>query len=226
MKRLLPLLIASAAVSHAQTVVKRANTDDRFAVSLDSGAIMRDVDDFDALALGAKARVADNLRVTLAYVDASSDPASFDTSTLELDATRVALGLEYDIPAGPGAVTFSLAYARTTAEASGDAVGDAFDNNQLVLGARYERRLVGDFSLAVTALHFVNDYKGKAGFADAGVRDALVARYDDSPTSLGASLLYSPTRLLTFHLTYATEDSLLGLGNADATLSFGVKVTF
>jgi len=31
---------------------------------------------------------------------------------------------------------------------------------------------------------------------------------------------------VSIHLTYALEDSLLGLGNADNTISFGVRARF
>ena len=230
MKLLLPLLVASAALAQAQTASVKVSAPDRYSVSLDKYEVVRDVDDFDGVAFGAKVLVAENLRIALSYADATAD--AFDLTTgiggvnLELDATRISLGLEYDLPVGPGGLTLSLAYAQSSAEASGGANGDAFENNQFVLGARYEQKLGGDFSAAVSALHFVNDFEAESGFSTLDARNALAARYDDSPTSVGLSLLYAPTRWVTFHLTYATEDSLFGLANADNTISFGVRANF
>jgi hypothetical protein len=54
----------------------------------------------------------------------------------------------------------------------------------------------------------------------------LVERFDGSPFSVGLTLAYAPTDNVSIHLTYATEDSLLGLAGADNTLSFGVRATF
>lgn len=230
MKLLLPLMVASSAVVSAQNAAVKVRPDDRFSVSVDKCEVVRDVDDFDGIALGAKARVADGLRVAFSYADATSD--AFDLTTgpggvnLELDATRFSLGLEYDLQAGPGKATLSLGYAQTTAEASGEASGDAFESGQFVLGARYDLELGAGFSAAVLATHYAGSFDVESGFAGAGERAALVARYDDSPTSVGLSLAYTPTRLLTFHLTYATEDSLFGLGGADNTISFGVRANF
>lgn len=229
MKLLLPLLVASAAISHAQSPAAKVSSADRYSVSLDKYEVVRDVDDFDGLALGAKARVADGLRVALGYANASSD--AFDltgVTNVELEATRVSLGAEYEVPLAGGGLTFSLAYAQASAEAEGDFAGDALENSQFVLGARYERELGAGFSVALAASHFVNDLEVESGFApsDAPASAALLARYDDSPTSVGLTLAYSPTRLLSFHLTYATEDSLFGLGNADNTISFGVRASF
>ena len=54
----------------------------------------------------------------------------------------------------------------------------------------------------------------------------MAQRYDGSPTSVGLTLAYAPTDNVSIHLTYATEDSLLGLAGADNTISFGVRANF
>ena len=230
MNSILPILVAASAVLHAQPPSQNAPAVDRYTVNLDKYEVVRDGDDFDGVALGAKILVAENLRASIAYADASSD--AFDLTTgvggvnLELDASRLSLGLEYDLALKPGVVSFSLAYAQVTAEASGGATGDVFENNQVVLGARYEMALGHGFSLGLSAQHFLGDLKVEPGFSTLAARNAAVARYDGSPTSVGLSLSYDLSRHLNFHLTYATEDSLLGLANADNTISFGVKARF
>jgi len=229
MRHLLPILLASAALSHAQTASIKVTSPDHYSVSLDKFEVVRSGDDFDALALGAKVGVGDDLRLALSYAGASSDPFDLTGATnVEVEATRISFGAEYDLAAAGGDFTLSLAYARTSGETEGGFVGDAFENSQVVLGARYGRELGAGFSVAVSAHHFINDLEVESGFApgDVPAAAALLSRYEDSTTSLGLSLLYSPTRRLSFHLTYATEDALLGLANADNTISFGVKASF
>ena len=60
----------------------------------------------------------------------------------------------------------------------------------------------------------------------APARAALADRFDGSPFSVGLTLAYTPVEYVTIHLTYATEDSVLGLGRADNTLSFGIRANF
>jgi predicted porin len=225
MKSLLPLLLVAAA-AQAQTAVVKAPAD-QYSFSVDKYEIVRDADDFDGMSFGAKARVADNLRIAFSYADASSDAFALVSGVnLELDANRFSLGAEYDIPAGPGAVTLSLGYAQTSAEAEGGATGDAFNNRQFVLGARYGMSLGAGFTASLAVNHFISDFEAEAGFSTAPARAALAQRYDGSPTSVGLTLAYTPTDLVTIHLTYATEDSLLGLAGADNTISFGVRANF
>ena len=225
MKSLLPLLLVAAA-AQAQTAAVKAPAD-QYSFTVDKYEIVRDGDDFDGMSFGAKARVADNLRIAFSYADASSDAFALVSGlNLELDANRFSLGAEYDIPAGPGAVTLSLGYAHTSAEAEGGATGDAFTNRQFVLGARYGMSLGAGFTASLAVNHFISDFEAEAGFSTAPARAALAQRYDGSPTSVGLTLAYAPTDYLTIHLTYATEDSLLGLAGADNTISFGVRANF
>ena len=225
MKSLLPLLLAAAA-AQAQTAAVKAPAD-QYSFTVDKYEIVRDVDDFDGMSFGAKARVADNLRIAFSYADASSDAFALVSGlNLELDANRFSLGAEYDIPAGPGAVTLSLGYAHTSAEAEGGATGDAFTNRQFVLGARYGMSLGAGFTASLAVNHFISDFEAEAGFSTAPARAALAQRYDGSPTSVGLTLAYAPTDNVSIHLTYATEDSLLGLAGADNTISFGVHANF
>ncbi len=223
MRNLLTLLFAaSATVTHAQT--PRQET---FSIGVDKSMIVRDGDDFDAVSVSARARLSGGLSVTASYADATSDLFTLTPGVdVELDATRFSVGLEYDLTAGPGIATFSLAYADTSAEASGTDSGDAFDNGQVVIGARYRYDLSRQFALTFAATHFVNDLDAESGFSTALARTALGQRYGDSPTSVGVSLTYSPAEYVTFHLTYASEDALLGLGEADNTISFGVRANF
>jgi predicted porin len=226
MKTLLPLLLVAAASASAQSAAVKAPAD-QYSFSVDKYEIVRDADDFDGMSFGAKARVADNLRIAFSYADASSDAFALVSGVnLELDANRFSLGAEYDIPAGPGAVTLSLGYAQTSAEAEGGATGDAFNNRQFVLGARYGMSLGAGFTASLAVNHFISDFEAEAGFSTAPARAALAQRYDGSPTSVGLTLAYTPTDLVTIHLTYATEDSLLGLAGADNTISFGVRANF
>ena len=225
MKSLLPLLLVAAA-AQAQTAAVKAPAD-QYSFTVDKYEIVRDGDDFDGMSFGAKARVADNLRIAFSYADASSDAFTLVSGVnLELDANRFSLGAEYDIPAGPGAVTLSLGYAHTSAEAEGGATGDAFTNRQFVLGARYGMSLGAGFTASLAVNHFISDFEAEAGFSTAPARAALAQRYDGSPTSVGLTLAYAPTDNVSIHLTYATEDSLLGLAGADNTISFGVRANF
>ena len=225
MKSLLPLLLVAAA-AQAQTAAVKAPAD-QYSFTVDKYEIVRDGDDFDGMSFGAKARVADNLRIAFSYADASSDAFALVSGlNLELDANRFSLGAEYDIPAGPGAVTLSLGYAHTSAEAEGGATGDAFTNRQFVLGARYGMSLGAGFTASLAATKFISDFDPQAGFATAPARVALAERFDGSPFSVGLTLAYAPTDNVSIHLTYATEDSLLGLAGADNTISFGVRANF
>lgn len=226
MKILTSLLVAAAAVSNAQTAQVQVKSSGNYSVSLDKHEVVRDGDDFDGISLGAKARLTDSLGATLSWADASSDTFSLAGTNVEFEASRLSLGAEYGLSAGAGDVILSLAYARTTAESEVGALGDAFENSQFVLGARYEQKLAAGFSFAVSASHFINDFEVESGFASAPVRAALADRYEDSTTSLGVTLAYEVHRNVSVHLTYATEDALLGLANADNTISFGLKATF
>jgi len=222
MKSLIPLLVAAASVSHAQTAQVQVSASGNTSVSLDKYEVVRDGDDFDGLALGARTSLGDNWSATFSWADASSD--TFDVAPgagVELEATRFALGAEYDLDAGKGGVTLSLAYARTSAESEVGVIGDAFDNSQIVVGARYEQALGGGLTGIVGATHFINDLEGKGAQAAAFDR-----RYGDSTTSVGVTLAYEVHRNVSVHLTYATEDALLGLANADNTISFGVRASF
>ena len=221
------LLAASATVTHAQVTMTSGVQQDRVSIGIDKYEIVRDGDDFDAWSVSARARLSGGLSVTASYADATSDLFTLTPGVdVELDATRFSVGLEYDLTAGPGIATFSLAYANTSAEASGTAAGDAFDNGQVVIGARYRYDLSRQFALTFAATHFVNNLDVESGFSTALARTALSQRYEDSPTSFGVSLSYSPAEYVTLHLTYATEDALLGLGEADNTVSFGVRANF
>ena len=228
MKTILPLLIASATVSYAQTAPAKVTSADHYSASIDKYEIVRDGDDFDGLSLGAKARVADNLNIAFSWANVSSDTFTINVDdVVEFEVSRISLGAEYNLSAGPGDLILSLAYATTSAESEIGVMGDAFENNQFILGARYEQKLVGDFSFALSASHFINDFSVEGLFAaNDGLTNSLVNRYEDSTTSFGVTLAYTPTRLLTFHLTYATEDALLGLANADNTISFGIRANF
>jgi hypothetical protein len=82
------------------------------------------------------------------------------------------------------------------------------------------------FTASLAVNHFISDFEAEAGFSTAPARAALAQRYDGSPTSVGLTLAYAPTDNVSIHLTYATEDSLLGLAGADNTISFGVRANF
>lgn len=222
MKILTSLLVAAAAVSNAQTAQVQVKSSGNYSVSLEKHEVVRDGDDFDGMSLGAKARLTDSLSATLSWADASSDTFLLaPLATVEIEATRVSLGAEYELATGAGRTVLSLAYARTSAESEVGVVGDAFENNQFVLGARYEQALGAGFTAIVGATHFINDFEGQGPQAA-----AYEARYEDSTTSLGVTLAYEVHRNVSVHLTYATEDALLGLANADNTISFGLKASF
>lgn len=225
MKSLLPLLLVAAA-AQAQTAPVKAAADS-FSVSADSFMIARDVDDFDGMSYGIKAKVADHARLTLGYADATSD--AFDLVSglnVEVGARRFAVGAEYDLHVDGGDVTLSFAYGQTTGRTKGGVGGEAFRNQQFVFGASYVRPLGEGFSAILSANKFVGDFDPSAGFSTAPARDALVQRYDGSPFSVGLTLAYVPVEHVTIHVTYASEDSALGLGRADNTVSFGVRANF
>lgn len=222
MKSLLPLLLVAAAVQ-AQTAPVKAPAES-FSFNVDSHMIARDVDDFDAMSYGFKAKVADGVRATLTYADAESDP--FDLAAglnMSVRARRWAVGAEYDLPSG---VTLSFAYAQTTARAQGGVNGDAFGNDQFVFGARYQVELGHGFTASLAANKFISDFDPDAAFSNAANRTALAERYDGSPFAVSLTLAYAPTEHVNIHVTYAKEDSLLGLGGAKNTLSFGVSAVF
>ena len=105
-------------------------------------------------------------------------------------------------------------------------MGDAFRNQQFVFGASYAKDLGQGFSATLSANKFLSDFDVDTAFSTAAARTALAERFDGSPFSVGLTLAYAPTDNVSIHLTYALEDSLLGLGNADNTLSFGVSARF
>jgi opacity protein-like surface antigen len=208
MKSLLPLLLVAAA-AQAQTATVKAPAGN-FSITADKYEIVRDVDDFD-----------------LGFADASSD--RFDLVSglnVEVGARRFSVGAEYDLHTAEGDVTLSLAYGQTTGRTKGGFAGDAFRNQQFVLGASYARPLGEGFTAILSANKFLSDFDPDATFSTAPARAALVERFDGSPFSVGLTLAYAPTDNVSIHLTYATEDSLLGLAGADNTISFGVRATF
>lgn len=225
MKSLLPLLLVAAAVQ-AQTASVKAPADS-FSLTADNYMIARDTDDFDGMSYGVKAHVWDDVRLTLSYADVSSD--AFDLVSglnLEVGARRFSVGAEYDMRVEQGVVTLSLAYGQTTGRTTGGFVGDAFRNQQFVLGASYARPLGEGFTAILSANKFLSDFDTDRGFSTASARTALAERFDGSPFSVGLTLAYTPVEHVTIHVTYATEDSVLGLGRADNTLSFGVRANF
>lgn len=225
MKSLLPLLLVAAAVQ-AQTASVKAPADS-FSLTADNYMIARDTDDFDGMSYGVKAHVWDDVRLTLSYADVSSD--AFDLVSglnVEVGARRFSVGAEYDMRVEQGVVTLSLAYGQTTGRTTGGFVGDAFRNQQFVLGASYARPLGEGFTAILSANKFLSDFDTDRGFSTASARTALAERFDGSPFSVGLTLAYTPVEHVTIHVTYATEDSVLGLGRADNTLSFGVRANF
>lgn len=225
MKSLLPLLLVAAA-AQAQTASVKAPADS-FSLTADNYMIARDTDDFDGMSYGVKAHVWDDVRLTLSYADVSSD--AFDLVSglnLEVGARRFSVGAEYDMRVEQGVVTLSLAYGQTTGRTTGGFVGDAFRNQQFVLGASYARPLGEGFTAILSANKFLSDFDTDRGFSTASARTALAERFDGSPFSVGLTLAYTPVEHVTIHVTYATEDSVLGLGRADNTLSFGVRANF
>ena len=225
MKSLLPLLLVAAA-AQAQTAPVKAPAES-FSFTVDNHMIARDVDDFDGMSYGIKAKVWDDVRMTLVYADAESDPFDLVAGlNMSVKARRWAVGAEYDLPAGPGGVTLSFAYAQTSATSQGGFNGDAFGNDQFVFGARYKMELGQGFTATIAATKFVSDFDSDTAFSTSTNRAALADRFDGSPFSVGLTLAYTPVEYVTIHLTYATEDSVLGLGRADNTLSFGVRATF
>jgi len=225
MKSLLPLLLVAAA-AQAQTASFKAPADS-FSLTADNYMIARDTDDFDGMSYGVKAHVWDDVRLTLSYADVSSD--AFDLVSglnVEVGARRFSVGAEYDMRVEQGVVTLSLAYGQTTGRTTGGFVGDAFRNQQFVLGASYARPLGEGFTAILSANKFLSDFDTDRGFSTASARTALAERFDGSPFSVGLTLAYTPVEHVTIHVTYATEDSVLGLGRADNTLSFGVRANF
>ena len=222
MKSLLPLLLVAAA-AQAQTAPVKAPAES-FSFTVDNFMIARDVDDFDGMSYGIKANVADGVRATLFYADAKSDPFDLVAGlNMSVKASRWAVGAEYDLPSG---VTLSFAYAQTSATAHGGATGDAFGNDQFVFGARYKVELGQGFTAILSANKFLSDFDSDTAFSNAANRVALAERFDGSPFSVGLTLAYVPVEHVSIHVTYALEDSELGLGRADNTLSFGVRAVF
>jgi hypothetical protein len=136
------------------------------------------------------------------------------------------VGAEYDIHTADGDVTLSLAYGQTAGRTKGGFNGDAFRNQQFVLGASYARPLGEGFTAILSANKFLSDFDPDSVFSSAANRVALANRYDGSPFSVGLTLAYAPVEHVVIHVTYATEDSLLGLAGASNTLSFGVRANF
>ena len=225
MKSLLPLLLVAAA-AQAQTTSVKAPADS-FSFSADNFMIARDVDDFDGMSYGIKAKVADHVRVTLAYADATSDAFELVSGlNVEVGARRFTVGAEYDMHIEEGIVTLSLAYGQTTGRTKGGFAGDAFRNQQFVFGASYSRDMGQGFTATLAANKFISDFDTDPAFSTSTNRAALADRFDGSPFSVGLTLAYTPVEYVTIHLTYATEDSVLGLGRADNTLSFGIRANF
>ena len=225
MKSLLPLLLVAAA-AQAQTTSVKAPADS-FSFSADNFMIARDVDDFDGMSYGIKAKVADHVRVTLAYADATSDAFELVSGlNVEVGARRFSVGAEYDMHVEQGVVTLSLAYGQIAGRTKGGFVGDAFRNQQFVFGASYSRDLGQGFTATLAANKFISDFDPDPAFSTSTNRAALADRFDGSPFSVGLTLAYTPVEYVTIHLTYATEDSVLGLGRADNTLSFGIRANF
>jgi len=167
------------------------------------------------------------VRMTLGFADATSD--RFDLVSglnVEVGARRFNVGAEYDLHTADGDVTLSLAYGQTTGRTKGGFAGEAFRNQQFVLGASYARPLGEGFTAILSANKFLSDFDPDATFSTAPARAALADRFDGSPFSVGLTLAYTPVEYVTIHLTYATEDSVLGLGRADNTLSFGIRANF
>jgi hypothetical protein len=224
MKSLLPLLVVAAA--HAQTAPVKA-TDSNFSFTAGNYMIAHDAEDFEGMSYGFKAKIWDEVRMTLSFADTTSDPFDLVSGVnVEAGARRVALGAEYDVHTDFGNVTLSFAFGQTAGRTKGGFVGDAFQNQQFVFGASYAKDLGKGFALTVAANKFISDFDVDANFSTAAARTALAERFDGSPFSVGLTLSYAPTDKVSIYLSYATEDSLLGLGNVDNTISFGLSARF
>ena len=75
MKSLLPLLLVAAA-AQAETAKVKAPADS-FSLTADNFMIARDVDDFDGMSYGIKAKVWDGARMTLGFADATPDVIAY-----------------------------------------------------------------------------------------------------------------------------------------------------
>jgi len=225
MKSLLPLLVVAAA-AQAQTAPVKAPASN-FTLTAANTMIAHDVEDFDGMSYGVRAHVWDSVSLTLSYADAISDPFNLDSGlNVEVGARRFSVGAEYDMHVGPGDVTLSLAYGQTAGRTKGSFAGDAFLNQQFVFGASYAMALGQGFTATLAANKFISDFDVDKSFANASARTALAERFDGSPFSVGLTVAYAPTDKVSIYLTYAMEDSVLGLGGADNTISFGLSARF
>jgi len=227
MKAILPLLVAASAVqAHASY---RPAGAERFSAGLTYADVSHDVIDFDGFTLDARFRVVDNFALTFSLTDASTGALTStkgpDTYTFDVDARRFSVGAELKVPFATSFLGFTLDFAGTKLKGSASkdlqsANGDVVDNTQVILGARYVHEFGSGISLSLGVSHAFNDITLKNGFE-------TVYEIDNDPTTAPSlALAWAPTPSFSIQLAYSTADTLLGLPDANRTVSLTLRTNF
>jgi hypothetical protein len=227
MKTALPLIaLLVAAQSNAAYGSSKV---DRFSVGLTYADVSHDVLEYDGFTLDARVKVVDNFAFRLALTDARTGDlratVNSTTYTFGLDARRHAFGGELTVPFTNNSLTFSLDFAGATLEGTAtdginSASGELVDNTQVVLGVRYVHEFGAGMSLGLGVSHYINDLSLKNGL------DAIYTVKDNSTTAPSIALAWAPTPGFSLQVAYSTEDTLLGIPDADGTVSVTLRVNF
>lgn len=189
--------LASAAV--AQTAPSAKSSAPKATIGASWSTVSTDAlpGDSDGYTLNARVNVFGNVGLIASWSD-----VSLDAAPPGVDVTRYTIGLAADFAAGPGTLTVSAAHGNTE-------IDTLVDVDQLVLSVGYSQSLGNGFTLGLAAQYVDLD-------------DPV----DDSHTAAILTLGYSPAKNLTLSVSYATEDTLMALPDADSTVTIGVQYGF
>jgi len=198
-------LVTLAAAAGAQTVpVKRTSANELFSVGVNYAKATNSVEalggpsgiDTDGYALDVRASLSGNLFLTASYADLSIDAVGAP------DATTYTAGLGGKFAAGNGNIEASYAYRNVEIDAMGDT-----DQHLIKLG--YVLELGNGLNLGLAVTEIIN------------TEDGL-----DNVTAPEISVGYKFNQNISANVSFATENTLLGMPDGGNTVTVGVRYGF
>ena len=98
--------------------------------------------------------------------------------------------------------------------------GDVAKNSQVIAGIRYVHELGAGFSVGLGVRHSFNDLSLRNGL------ETVYRLNDDDTTAPSLSVTWAPAPSFSLEVAYSTEDALLGLADADGTVSLSAQFAF
>lgn len=227
MKTTLPLIaLLAAGQAHA---AYGSNLADRMSFGLTYSDVSRDVIEYDGFTLDARFKVVDTFAFRVSLTEARTGDLNSTVGVTNyafaLDARRFSVGGELTVPFTTSFLAFGLDFCTTTLDGTASnglntVSGELLDNTQVVVGARYVQEFGSTFSVGLGVSAYVNELSPRNGF------QTVYSLDDDTTVAPSLTVAWSPVPSFTLQLAYSTEDTLLGIPDADGTVSLTARVNF